>query len=95
MIHDHDDEVALAILRAVHAALPPGGVLLLAEPMAATAGAEAMGDAYFGMYLMAMGSGRPRTSDELASMLMRAGFRRSKPLATTLPLQTGLVVARK
>ena len=41
------------------AALPPGGTLLLAEPMAGTPGAEPVGDAYFGFYLLAMGSGRP------------------------------------
>ncbi len=61
VIHDHDDAAALALLRAVRAALPAGGVLLLAEPMAETRGAEAAGDAYFGIYLLAMGQGRPRS----------------------------------
>lgn len=95
VVHDHDDKRGLAILRAVHAALPPGGVLLLAEPMAATPGAERMGDAYFGMYLLAMGTGRPRTASELASMLKRAGFDRSRLLTTTLPLQTRVIVATR
>ena len=36
--------------------------LLVAEPMAGERGAEPMGDAYFGFYLLAMGRGRPRTS---------------------------------
>ena len=48
VMFDHPDERALQILRAVYKALPPGGTLLLAEPMSATPGAEAMGDAYFG-----------------------------------------------
>ncbi len=48
IIHDHDDGPALQVLRAVHRALPRGGTLLLAEPMAQTPGALAMGDAYFG-----------------------------------------------
>ncbi len=48
--------------RRAHDALPPGGTLLIAEPMAGTPGAEAMGDAYFGLYLWAMGSGRPRSA---------------------------------
>ena len=34
VLYDHADERALAILRAVHCALPPGGTLLIAEPMA-------------------------------------------------------------
>ena len=93
VIHDHDDAKALGILRAVHAALPDGGVLLLAEPMSGTRGAEPMGDAYFGMYLLAMGSGRPRTPTELAALLRQAGFRRSRTVATTMPLQTRLIVA--
>ena len=95
VVHDHDDATALAILRVVHTALPDGGVLLLAEPMAGTPGAEAMGDAYFGMYLLAMGSGRPRTPEVLHALLASAGFRRSRALPTSIPLQTGLIAAWK
>ena len=93
VIHDHDDASALAILQAVRRALEPGGTLLLAEPMAGTEGAEAMGSAYFGWYLMAMGSGRPRTPDELGGMLRRAGFQHTKVVPTRVPLQTLLLVA--
>ena len=95
VVHDHDDAVVVGLLRAVHAALADGGVLLIGEPMSGTAGAEAMGDAYFGMYLLAMGSGRPRTPTELASMLAQAGFRRTRLLSTSLPLQTRLIAAFK
>ena len=59
------------ILRAVAPRLPPGGTLLLAEPMAETPGAEPVGDAYFGFYLLAMGSGRPRTPAELCAPAAR------------------------
>ncbi|HJQ59347.1 MAG TPA: methyltransferase, partial [Vineibacter sp.] len=34
VLHDHDDGAALALLRAIHAALPADGRLLVAEPMA-------------------------------------------------------------
>ncbi len=95
VIHDHDDARARHILRAVHGALPPGGVLLLAEPMAETPGAEPMGDAYFGMYLLAMGSGRPRTPRELESMLRHAGFTQVRLLGTSLPLQTRVIAATR
>jgi demethylspheroidene O-methyltransferase len=94
VIYDHDDTHALAILRAVRAALPAGGTLLLAEPMAGTQGAEPMGAAYFGMYLLAMGSGRSRTAQELSALLRQAGFGRIQTRRTTLPLQTGLIVAK-
>ncbi len=94
VIYDHDDEPALAILRAARSALPAGGTLLLAEPMAGAAGAAPMGAAYFGMYLMAMGSGRSRTAAQLAALLERAGFDRVQQRATALPLQAGLIVAR-
>jgi demethylspheroidene O-methyltransferase len=66
VLHDHDDDLAMRLLRAIRAALAPGGVLIVAEPMAQAAGAEPMGDAYFGLYLMAMGSGRPRTPERIS-----------------------------
>ena len=94
VIHDHDDVAAMTILRAVRQALPAGGMLLLAEPMSGTPGAEAMGDAYFGFYLLAMGRGRPRTSAELTQMLQAAGFEAVRLLPTRMPLQTQLLVGR-
>ena len=93
ILHDHDDAVVLALLKAVRAALPPGGTLLIAEPMAGTRGAEAMGDAYFGLYLWAMGSGRPRTAAAYTEMLQAAGFARVHERRTGLPMVTRLLVA--
>ncbi len=94
VIHDHDDAAALGILKAVRAALPEHGTLLLAEPMSGTPGAEPIGDAYFGFYLMAMGSGRPRTPAELGSLLEASGFRAVTPVATRTPMLTSVLVAR-
>lgn len=93
VLHDHDDGPAMALLRAVHAALPPGGRLLIAEPMAGTPGAEPTGDAYFGLYLLAMGSGRPRTPREIGTMLAAAGFRASRLVPTALPLTCRVMIA--
>ncbi len=95
IIHDHDDEEAARILRNVHDALPEGGVLLLAEPMSGTPGAETVGDAYFGFYLLAMGSGRPRCFEELESLVREAGFDDVSRIPTRLPLQAQLLVARR
>ena len=69
-------------------------MLLVAEPLADTPGAEAMGAAYFGFYLLAMGSGRPRTRQQLGQLLREAGFDGGRPVATRLPIQAGLLVAR-
>lgn len=90
---DHDDAAVMQLLRRVHDALPPGGVLLVAEAMAGARGAETVGDAYFGFYLMAMGKGRARRPEELHAMLQAAGFRRSRERATRFPIHTGLIVA--
>jgi len=94
VVHDQDDDTALALLASVRRALPADGVLLLAEPMSGTAGAEPIGDAYFGFYLLAMGSGRTRTPAELQALLARAGFTRTRLAPTPLPLQARLLVAR-
>jgi demethylspheroidene O-methyltransferase len=93
VLHDHDDEAALALLRAVRRALPANGTVMIAEPMAGMKGAEQVGHAYFGFYLLAMGQGRPRSPDSIASLLRRAGFLRVDVLPTRRPLLTGLVVA--
>jgi len=93
VIHDHDDEHALCLLRAVRRALPANGILLLAEPMAGTTGAEPVGDAYFSFYLRAMGHGRARTRGEIEALLHQAGFPYVRLLPTQLPLQTQLLMA--
>ncbi|MFY7914053.1 MAG: methyltransferase, partial [Rubrivivax sp.] len=94
VLFDHDDEHALAILKAARAALPSGGTVLVAEPMAQTPGAHAMGDAYFGFYLLAMGRGEARSVDDMRRLLGLAGFQDIRPVKTRLPLQAGVVVAR-
>jgi demethylspheroidene O-methyltransferase len=92
VLHDHDDEPALAILKASRAALPPGGRLLIVEPMARL-GKAPEGHAYFGLYLTAMRSGRPREAGEIKAMLKAAGFPRVKPRTTPLPLVASCLVA--
>ena len=95
VLHDHDDEPVVSLLTRLHAALKPGGHLLIAEPMAGTAGAEAIGDTYFGFYLWAMGSGRPRTANELKGMCLAAGFSGIREFNTPIPALTRVLVAEK
>lgn len=93
VVHDHDDAQALALLKAARAALPAGGRLLLAEPMSGTRDTAAMADAYFGLYLLAMKSGRARSVAELSALLQAAGFERVQALPTRQPLQCGVLSA--
>ena len=74
VIHDHCDADVMTLLRAIRRALPAGGTLLIAEPISGVRGTEPIGDAYFAFYLLAMGSGRPRTFARLEEMLGEAGF---------------------
>ncbi len=94
VLFDHDDAHVLTILRAARAALPEGGTLLVAEPMARAPGAHAGGDAYFGFYLLAMGRGQPRTAETLTHLMEAAGFVNVRALRTRLPLQAGVLLAR-
>jgi demethylspheroidene O-methyltransferase len=93
VLHDHDDDAVLAILRAARRALPEDGVLLVAEPMAQTKGAEPVG-AYFAFYLLAMGSGRPRSPEALTALLEQAGFGQVRLLPTRRPLLARVMTAR-
>jgi demethylspheroidene O-methyltransferase len=95
IVHDHDDEAALALLRAAAKALPKGGTVLIAEPMAGTRGAEPIGDAYFGFYLLAMGRGRPRRPDELEKLMLQAGFTGIHAVSTRRPMLVRIMIGKK
>ena len=93
ILHDHGDPRALELLKAVRRMVPPGGCLLIAEPLADTGGARRMGHGYFGFYLFAMGSGRPRTMKEIGELLEKAGFSYPVSRSTRIPLQTSVLVS--
>ena len=91
--HDLADDALDALLGRILAALPPGGTVLIAEPMAETAGSERVG-AYFAMYLLAMRQGRPRTMGDLSARLRQAGFTDVRAVPTArrrLPLMSDIV----
>jgi demethylspheroidene O-methyltransferase len=97
--HDHPDAVVRQILQKAHAALPLGGVLLLAEPMAQPddeAGQpSASVDAYFHFYLLAMGAGRLRTPQELQTMMQEAGFTHVEQVPNAMPIHARILMGRK
>lgn len=90
---DHDDAHVLRLLKACRAALPTGGTLLIAEPLSAP-DHDRIGAAYFGMYLMAMGRGRPRSEADLRRLLAHAGFTSVDVTRGRRVLRTGIVVAK-
>lgn len=94
VVHDHNDDHVLGLFRSIRQVLPAHGALLLAEPMSGTSGAEPIGDAYFGIYLHAMGRGRPRTPAELEEMLLKSGFTRVRLIPTRTPLLTRVMLAQ-
>jgi demethylspheroidene O-methyltransferase len=95
VIFDHDDVRVRLLLANIYKALEPGASLLLAEPMAGTPGQAAMGDAYFGFYLLAMGRGRPRTQHEISQMLADSGFEEIRLLPSAIPLNAQILHCKK
>jgi demethylspheroidene O-methyltransferase len=93
ILHDHDDAPAAALLANIRKSLASGSRLLIAEPMARIPGAEPMGEAFFGLYLWAMGSGRPRSPDEIIAMTRAAGFATARFVATAQPVNASVIIA--
>jgi demethylspheroidene O-methyltransferase len=89
VVHDHDDHKVRQLLLAARAAIAPGGTLLIAEPMSGAGSA----DAYLGVYLLAMGSGRTRSAQELGRMMTEAGFVRVRRRRTHNPLLASVITA--
>jgi len=94
VVHDHDDDKVEQLFASIRKVLPRTGALLIAEQMSDTPGAEPIGDAYFGFYLMAMGRGRPRSPAELTRMLHGAGFSAVRSVRTRRPMLASLLVAQ-
>jgi len=94
ILHDHGDEEVAHLLSQCREAMAPGGTLLVAEPMADAPGAQAMGEAYFGFYLAAMGRGRPRSEAQVSDLLTRAGFTDVTPRRARIPLIANIITAR-
>ena len=93
VLYDHADDTVRALLARVHAALPPGGRLIVSEPMTGGARPERAGDAYFALYCMAMRTGRARSAGEIGALLAAAGFGHVTALRPARPFVTSVVTA--
>lgn len=74
VLYDHTDETVRGLLSAVYDALPPGGQVIVSEPMSGGVAPDSITDVYFALYTMAMGTGRTRSADEIDGLLTEAGF---------------------
>jgi len=76
IIHDWDDERAVAILRTCRAAISNGGKLLLAE-LVLKPGNEPDRAKLLDLTMMVMNGGRERTTEDFGRLFAAAGFRLS------------------
>lgn len=94
VLHDHDDEAVARALGAARRAISDDGVLLIAEPMLRTRGAEPVTAAYFGFYFLAMGQGKARAPSAIERLVRDAGFHDVRLHRTSAPLLVRVLTAR-
>jgi demethylspheroidene O-methyltransferase len=95
VLYDHADDTVADLLKAVFDTLPPGGRLIVSEPMGGGARPDPQTDVYFAFYTLAMRTGRTRSQAEIASALTQAGFASVQPLRVRRSYVTAVVTAVK
>ncbi|TCO73579.1 methyltransferase [Rhodovulum euryhalinum] len=93
--YDHSDETVRALMAKIFAALPPGGKLLVSEPMSGGDRPHRPGDAYFAFYCMAMQTGKARSQARIAEMMKEAGFQGIETPRSRRPFVTSVVTGCK
>jgi demethylspheroidene O-methyltransferase len=94
VLHDHDDDAVIRLLCSARRSIERGGTIVIAEPMSGVRSAAVVADAYFGFYLLAMGSGRPRCPGTISRFLKEAGFSNVRHVATRRPLLVSASTAK-
>lgn len=95
VLFDHDDSTVTHLLSKALVALPPGGRVIVSEPMSGGARPERSTDVYFAIYTMAMQTGRTRPAVEIAGLLRRAGFENITQAKGYRPFVTSVVWAER
>ena len=95
VLYDHDDSTVLHLLAKAHEALPPGGRLIVSEPMSGGAQPDRITDVYFAIYTMAMQTGCTRSASEIAGFMADAGFVSISIQKGFRPYITSAVTARR
>jgi demethylspheroidene O-methyltransferase len=94
VLYDHSDATVAALLAKVRQALPPGGRLIVSEPMSGGDRPDPATDVYFSVYTLAMATGRTRSAAEIAALLGAAGFESSGRARSLRPFVTSVLEAR-
>ncbi len=93
VLYDHDDSTVRRLLTSVHATLPPGGRLIVSEPMSGGTVPDRATDVYFAFYTAAMQTGKTRSGAEIAGLLHEAGFVSLQQIKGFRPFVTSVVTA--
>ncbi len=95
VLYDHPDDVVAALLAKVRAALPPGGMIVVSEPMSGGDRPDPATDVYFAIYTLAMRTGRTRSTAEIGAMLRATGFTNVRLCPGDRPYVTSAVTAMR
>ena len=95
VLYDHADDTVAQLLAAAYRALPPGGLLVVSEPMAGGSRPTRAGDGYFAIYTLAMQTGRTRSAEEITEAMLKAGFSGVRQHPTNRPFVTSVVSGRR
>lgn len=95
VLYDHDDATVAELLAKAYAALPPGGRLIVSEPMSGGARPDPICDVYFAFYTMAMGTGRTRSAARIAELCEAAGFTAVRIAKASRPYVTSALSCSK
>jgi len=93
VLYDHDDPTVTRLLYACFASLPPGGRLIISEPMSGGHRPDPITDVYFAFYTLAMRTGRTRSPEAIAGMVRDAGFDGIATPRPTRPYITSVLTA--
>ena len=93
VLYDHADDTVRSLLKAVYTALPPGGRVIISEPMTGGDRPERAGDAYFALYCLAMRTGRARSAAQISELLREAAFTAIRAPHSGRPFVTSVLTA--
>lgn len=95
VLYDHADATVASLLRACHDALPPGGRIVISEPMSGGERPDPATDVYFSVYTLAMQTGRTRSAAEIGRMLQGAGFESVQNMGSKRPFVTSCLTSTR
>lgn len=93
VLYDHGDDTVRDLLTKCHAALTPGGRLIVSEPMSGGSRPDRTTDTYFALYTLAMRTGKTRSADEITGLLKGVGFSEVTVHAARRPFVTQVIEA--